>query len=183
MTNKLLIAVLIYAILGFKNQPNKCELIPNKGVNNLFIGETTLKEVKKEYGKKFTRHKWIFSDETEVFGRFEYFVKENGIKFSTRMKDRNKTIIYRIVLSSNCDCKTINGIGIGSSYNDVIDEFKSAGELSHWDSYGYKGEKVIELSYDNMYVIFDGNNKATSKVVQIIIESAGPNPACHLPNK
>ena len=43
MTNKLLIAVLIYAILGFKNQPNKCELIPNKGVNNLFIGETTLK--------------------------------------------------------------------------------------------------------------------------------------------
>jgi hypothetical protein len=126
-----------------------------------------LNDVKSEFGKVRKRKYWVKSKELELFGRYVYFLEYDSIGvFSTSDNFRNKPIISKIHLTSNCQCKTKNGIGIGSSYNDIINEF---GKGTRWNLFGYKGLKVIELSYDNMHIVFDGNDIKKSVVVEIII--------------
>ncbi len=100
-----------------------------------------------------------------MIGRLEYFVKEKGMKFSTSWKNRNKTIITQLTLSSKCKTKT--EIGIGSTYKEVINNSYNFGEVFAYNLARRNKESVSILSYNKMRFTFDGNNKEFSRVVKI----------------
>ncbi len=168
---KTLSALMIFFMLFFFNnrdeESDKLIIRPNKGVGNIEIGKSTLDDVINEYGKIEKNKKWHKSIELELFGRFEYYLHYDSIGiFSTYTKNRNKEVIHKIILPFNSKCRTIKGNGIGSGYDDIVEEFGSTDGIN---LFGYNNNKVIELTYDNMHIIFDSNDMNACKVVEIII--------------
>lgn len=163
----IILMFLLSSLSAYIVNPKECVIIPNKGVNSIVVDSSTFNDVKKEFGDIKKRKYWVKSQELELFGRFVHYLEYESIGvFSTSINFRSKPIISKIHLTSQCQCKTKNGIGIGSSYNDIINEF---GKGTRWNLFGYKGAKVVELSYDNMHIIFDGNDIEKSVVIEIII--------------
>lgn len=142
-------------------------IVPNKGINNIIIGQSTLKEVQNEFGSKKIKRKWHKAIEVECFGKFEYLLKYDSIAtFSTITKNRNKNIIHKIILGTDSKCKTKEGNGIGSSYNSIIEEFGRPNSVYFFKD---KSKYKTELSYDKTDIVLDSKDTLTSSVCKIII--------------
>ena len=157
-------------LTGFSefNNNKKCIIVPGKGLNSIEVGKSTLKDVKTEFGKTKVQKIWHETVEFEFVGKFEYFLKyvKHGT-FSTLTKNRNRKMVMKIIIDSSCNCKTKNGLGVGSSYKETI---LKLGKPYH-DGYDSVGERkwIIYLYYDNMDISFDGDDKKTSKISKIVI--------------
>ena len=118
---KLFLFFIILCFCGFTQDSDNCTIVPLKGINNIVVGESSFEDVKKEFGKKKKQKRWRRT-ELELFGHFDYSIKYDQIAtfLSISIPERNKHIINRITIDSTCKCKTKNGLGIGSSYQDVI---------------------------------------------------------------
>jgi len=167
---KIVLFLLLTNYLFFTNSNVKsedCIIVPNKGINNIVIGKSTLKDVQKEFGAKRVKKKWHKAIEVELFGKYEYYLEYDSIAtFSTITKGRNKNIIYKIIIESDSKCKTKGGNGIDSSYNDIIEEL-GEGTLTSFSSTNENPK--IEIRYNDMLVIFNNNDKKTARVEKMII--------------
>ena len=146
---------------------DKYIIIPNKGIDSIIIGKSTLKEVQQEFGVKKIKRKWHKAIEVDCFGKFEYYIKYDSIAtFSTITKNRNKEVVYKIILESGSKCKTKGGNGIGSSYENIINEFGRPESL-----YFFKDENryKTELSYGDMDIILNSKDTLSNSVCEIII--------------
>lgn len=165
------ISLLFIGLLTFffieKSGDDKLIIIPGKGVGNIEIGKSTIDDVIEEYGKVKVKRKWHKAVEVELFGRFEYYLQYDSLAtFSTFTKNRNKKVIYKIVLSSGSKCKTANGIGVGSSYKDLK---KELGRPEQFYFQGTKYNREMVVFYDNMMIIMNGSDSTKNVVSKITI--------------
>jgi|GEM_PF-5188038 len=165
---KTLLFLALLFIFNFLQEPNNCIIVPGKGVNSIIIGQSTLKDIEKEFGEKKVEKKWHKAVETEIMGRFEYFVHYDKIgTFSTYTRNRNKTIIMKISIDTTSKCRTKKGLGIGNTYRETIRELGEANQISFVQD--KKKYIKMELLYDNMNIWFDGNDSTNNKIIEIEI--------------
>lgn len=151
-------------IISMNIGSEKCVIKPSIGVNNIVIDSSYLEDVVEEYAKSKIEKRWVKAVETEVFGRYERFIEVPDVaKFSTL--SRNKKI-SKIVFKSPCNCKTKEGIGIGSRYYETVSVLGNP-KFNYFIREGKK--QNIQLIYDNMEILFDGNDTLTNVISQIII--------------
>jgi hypothetical protein len=162
--------ILIYILFPFLIIPltddgtKKCVIKPSVGVDDIVIDSSYLKDVVEDFTKSKIEKRWVKAVETELFGRYERFVNvPNVAKFSSL--SRNKKI-SKIVFQSPCNCKTKEGVGIGSSYNKTLSVFGKP-RFAYINQEG--NEHRIQLIYNNMYIKFDGNDTIKSVIYQIKI--------------
>lgn len=164
---RILLIIMVAVLANPSIETNNCRIIPSKGLGEIVIGQSTLEDVKKEFGDKKVQKTWVKASEAELLGRFEYYLKYDSIAtFSTITVERNKEVIYKITITPESKCKTRKGNGIGSSYQDVIDEF---GRPSLFYFYKDIGTSKMKLSYQNMDVVMGGRDTLSNYVEEIII--------------
>lgn len=156
----------VFELFAHKNN-SEVFLVPYKGVTNITVGESSLKDVQRLLGVKKVEKKWRKSIGYELFGKYAYFLEYENIGiFSTLAGYRNRNIVAMVTLDSTSTCKTTNGFGIGSSYFETIQE------LGRTDQVSYKrmnnGTKIY-LIYKRMYITFDGKDSLSSSVNKIEI--------------
>ena len=162
--------ILIYILFPFLIIPltddgtKKCVIKPSVGVDDIVIDSSYLKDVVEDFTKSKIEKRWVKAVETELFGRYERFVNvPNVAKFSSL--SRNKKI-SKIVFQSPCNCKTKEGVGIGSSYNKTLSVF---GKPKLQYNIQCNGLQQIKLIYENMDVLFNGKDTLNSTICKIII--------------
>ena len=161
---KLLLFFVVLCFCGFTQDSDKCIIVPLKGINNIIVGESSFEDVKKEFGKKKKRKKWGRT-ELELFGHFDYFMKYDqiGTFSSLSIPERSKHIINEIAIDSTCKCKTKNGLGIGSSYQEIVKELGKPEYFTH------NNDNDKEINYERskvgkqgkLYIIITLNGKDT----------------------
>jgi len=152
--------------VDFKKSPI---LKPNEGVGDITIGCSSLKDVQNAFGKKKIEKRWHKSTEFQFFGKFEYYLEyENIGLFSTLTNGRNRKIVEKIILNSPNHCKTQNGFGVGSTYQETIKELGFANH-KYIESSAKVSKRRILLQYNNMDIYFDNSDSVKAKVEEIII--------------
>lgn len=103
-----------------------------EGVDNIKIGTSGVKEIKETYGNVKVEKYWESWGGGSIFPFFfigsykkKIEIKEVGLTFYlTKKRHRlQKRTVFSIVVDSTSRYKTSNGIGIGSSYQDIKKEF------------------------------------------------------------
>ena len=176
---KLSLFFIILCFSGFMQDSDKCTIVSLKGINNIVVGQSSFEDIKKEFGKKRKRAKWG-STELDIFGYFDYYVKYDqiGTFISLAGIRRSRHIINNIIIDSTCKCKTKNGLGIGSSYQDVIKEFgepkyvAGLGKLKYPTAYDHRNAEVNYEGNDEgdevrMIITLNGNDTTVSKIREI----------------
>lgn len=141
--------------------------ITDKGVGDITIHKSTLKDVQMAYGEKKIHKTWHNSVETELLGRYEYFLEyENFAIFSTYTINRNYTVIKKIIIDSSSLCKTKNGFGIGSNYVETLKEVGIPKQSYIVKNVGKNYR--LNLIYDGMDIFFNHSDSLTNEVEMII---------------
>ena len=162
---KLFLFIIILCFCGFTQDPDKCIIIPLKGINDIVIDKSSFEDVKKEFGKKKIKKKWSRT-ELEIFGHFDYSIKYDqiGTFSSISIPGRSKHVVNFVEIDSTCKCKTKKGLGIGSSYQDVI---KELGKPKYFWFMNGNTELNYEENKLNMAIMLNGRDTTTNKVYEI----------------
>jgi len=171
--------------VGSNKETANCIIKPRVGLNNIIVGKSTLDDVRKEFGPNTTYKKWVKAIEVEIIGHYDYYVTyvNSGYSFSTYRSGKKK-ITEIITLDSTCKCKTISGVGIGSSYDDLKKELGqpvlnsnhkngSGQPLMYFETYEQNEYNMVIWYGNNMRIILNGTDTTKSHVTQIIF-SADP---------
>ncbi len=143
----------------------KCIIIPTKGLNSILINQSIFTDVFKEFGLAKThkyreKHIELFSTAGGIVKYVEYIDK--GIylsNYTTYTRNRGDTI-RRITLNEKCRCRTEKGIGIGSTFKDVIKAYGKP--VSNY----YTGNSGTEVMYKSIKYTLMGQD-SSSRVFQI----------------
>lgn len=162
-----IICFLLSQTLGFFYQQKSYEegvcnfecTINKRGIDSMELGKFTFKDVlnKFKYGK--TKRKKVKRLEKYNMSQdgFEKYIeyKSLGLYFSNYEVSRchRTDTIKQIFLLKNCPCKTKDGLGIGSSYSEIV-------EMLGKPKFSGKGtdiDGIIEykVHYDGMYFMLD----------------------------
>ena len=112
------------------NVADSLAVYPFQGVDNVILGESSLKDVQRILGYKPIQKKWIPSYEFGMFGHYDRFIEypELGIKFSSFNVNKrfhgNK--IWLIELNSTCRSRTEDGVGIDSDIEEITSIYTNA---------------------------------------------------------
>jgi hypothetical protein len=145
--------ILITSKLLSKMKDTTCQIKPFLGLNEIVIGESTLRDVEVFFGIGERKKEWRKGYELDFIGRYNRHLNypQLGIDFSAFSLHRRFSKKIRVItLSSKCNCKTKEGVGIGSSYYDVI-KLLGAKKLTTEMKINNKENKTV-LTY------FNGNN-------------------------
>lgn len=150
-------------------EKDKLILIPFYGIGNIVLGESTMDDVKKQFGNKKLQKTWHKGVEFDLFGKREFKLYYSGVgTFSTLTNKRNRTVVCKITLDSDSDCKTIDGWGIGSNYNETIKELGLRGKLYQYRKHRGDGYNTIG-TFNNMDVWFSSADTLSCVVTKIEI--------------
>lgn len=133
---KSLVLVVLVSIFTFSlfSQEKEMPIIKaGKSFGNITLGESTVDDVVKEYGKKYKKEKKVFSeffakDNTYItFTYFKMIYKKQGLVFNfTQREGDDKEVLTNIEISSPFKAKTDKGIVIDeSTFEDVIAQYGS----------------------------------------------------------
>ena len=166
-TMKLLLFFVVLCFCGFTQDSDKCIIVPFKGINNIVVGESSFEDVKKEFGEKKKRRKWSRA-ELKLFGIFEYFMKYDQIGTFSSIGSARKNTINEIIIDSTCKCRTKNGLGIGSYYQEIV---KELGKPKYFHNNDNDKEINYEVNYTGgklyMIITLDGKDTITNKIREI----------------
>ena len=176
---KLFITITILTLFFSQNE-NNC-IITQNGLNDIVLDSSNLREVTIDFGEMKSNKEWQNSIEMEIFGNYRYSkaFENQGIVFYAE-REKGKKIINDIVLTKGCRCKTKEGIGIGSSYQDLKkafgqpyfnnDEKKPSihyePNMFFWKT---EGEYVLTITYNNLYITMSNNDTTIAKIKEIRI--------------
>lgn len=162
---RILISILFpFLIIPLTDGSKKCVIRPNKGINEIVLDSSKLKDVQNVYAQIELERKWIKAVETEVFGKYERFINVPTVAKFSSFSRNNK--ISKIEIDSDCNCTTPEGIGIGSHYNQTLKVF---GKPKLQYNIQCNGLQQIKLIYENMDVLFNGKDTLNSTICKIII--------------
>lgn len=124
--NIVLISVVCNAQNTLTKLDSNCVIIPFYGLNNVIIDRTSANELKKIFKLKgSSKTKWKKNYESFLLlGHFvtTFTTVDSSLIFmcfrDKRFFDFNK--VKQISIQGNCDCQTVEGIRIGSQYNEII---------------------------------------------------------------
>ncbi len=144
-------------------------IITQIGLNDIELNRSSISQVIQEFRDTPIEKKWQKSIEIELFGHYEYTLDypEKGYSFIAE-KVKGDKIVTSIILSKSCDCVTKEGIGIGSSYQDIV---RAIGQpyfnndikkpSIHYEPNMYYDNNVLLIHYKNFQIRM--NNSDTSK--------------------
>ena len=170
------------AILAIFLSPHERECtITNKGLNNIIVDSSLLKDVKNDFGAMSSAKEWQNSVEMEIFGnyRFSKTSENQGIIFYAERK-KGKKIINDIIITEGCPCKTKDGIRIGSTYGDLSkvlgqpyfnNDKRKPSRLYEPNMY-FKQEKgglSLKITYNNFYFTMSSTDTTEAKINRIRI--------------
>lgn len=176
---KLLSIIYIFTIL-LASGKRDC-IIKEKGLNTIVVDSSKLKEVTTEFGEMKRDKEWQKSIELEIFGNYKFskvFINQGIVFYAER--EKGEKIINDIVLTEGCPCKTKDGIGIGSSYNDLREAFgqpyfnndKRKPSRSYEPNMYFeqtKGGLILEITYNNFYITMSSTDTTVAKIKRIRI--------------
>ena len=176
---KLLSIIALYSL--FLSLPESNCIITQNGINDIVIDSSHFKEVTPEFGIMKSSKEWQSSVEMELFGSYKYIktFPNEGIVFYAE-REKGKKIINDIVLTEGCICKTEDGIGVGSSYQDLSNAFGQPyfNNDKRKPSIRYepnmyikltKGERVLQITYNNFHITMSSTDTTVSKIKKIRI--------------
>tara|TARA_B100000508_G_C11465630_1_gene282051 strand:+ start:1023 stop:1499 length:477 start_codon:yes stop_codon:yes gene_type:complete len=142
-------------------------LITNKGVNDIIVGKSDLKDVKQTFGKVKRKRVWRKGVEFDLFGNFDFYLEYDSIgKFETFREKYKRQQVVIIKLDSSSNCKSKNGVGIGASYFDLVKEFGEPERVYQQKTKSSKDYR-LHIDYDKMTAIFTGSDSTKAKVETI----------------
>jgi len=136
------------------------------GVEDVILGQTTIKEVLEIYGKaEIERERVPFSfDMGKGFSITKISYDQEGLEFRCS-KDlvknkRGKKRVNVIVISKNCKCLTKEGFGIGSSYEELSRYWQL--KEGQYIRISNPGGNTAEITFD--YVV-SGGGEVTIRLI------------------
>lgn len=177
---KLLSIISLFTIL-FGSGKREC-IINEKGLNSIIVDSSRLKEVTTEFGEMKRDKEWQKSIEFALFGNYKYLrvFKKHGIVFYAEQK-KGKKIINDIILTDGCPCETVEGIRIGSSYQELSAAFgqpyfnndKRKPSRSYEPNMYYEliggGKRILQITYNNFYITMSSTDTTVAKIKRIRI--------------
>jgi hypothetical protein len=135
------------------------KLIPSSGIDNICIGVSNSKDIVRYIGQTKIKRKWRSNTYPLLLGEIIHEIKypNLGLTFIVsgyKGRFSKKTLKY-IIIDSTSNIKTSNGIGVGSSYFEIINEF-GVTKFSHGPS------SCTDMSYDMSYTTIEGKEQSLS---------------------
>ncbi|MGG1151633.1 hypothetical protein [Bacillus wiedmannii] len=91
--------------------------LSNESIGNMKLHDNMNKEAfRKEYGEPIRKIDNVY---------YDYYAWQNGVETASIMEGNEKGKIVRLMVGENTDLKTVKGIGIGSTKQDVISSYGS----------------------------------------------------------
>jgi hypothetical protein len=160
----------------------KCVIKPANGINNIMLDKSNLENVIQDFGEAKIDRKWKKGIELQFIGQFVNSIKyiDQGLTFTDLGNDRHilgkNAIVREITIDSLCNCKTEEGIGIGSSFKDVNEAFgkplfpndtrdKNYEPIMWIDQDG--NAKYLYVKHKNILMKFSSLNTEEAKIVRI----------------
>lgn len=180
-----LIGIIIITLLTYfigQRSEVKCVIQPYTGINSIKLYKSTLENVIQEFDEEKIKRKWERGIDLQFIGQFVNSIKYNdlGLTFSDLGHDRHifgkNGIVRMITIDSCCNCKTEEGIGLGSSFKDVKGAFGLPLFPRDTRDKNYEPTMVIErhgkeeylyVSYHNLIMKFSSTNTDEAKIVRI----------------
>jgi len=166
---KIIFSLLVFACLGFLGLNNSRYIFDSTSVGNLTLGKSSLEDVVIEYGGTIEKI-WEEKGEMEFFGHWEYEVKVDSIGVFSSVNSKETGLIVKKVSINSKYCLTIEGVGVGSSYHEVISKL-GAPEIRVNHNLG--DGSILHLRYGkSMMINFDGHLKDSNsiRVLYILIK-------------
>ena len=134
------------------------KLIPFSGIDRINIGVSNSKDIVGYIGKSKIIRKWRSNSYPLFLGEISHEIKypNLGLTFIVsgyKGRFSKKTLEY-IIIDSTSNIKTSNGIGIGSGYFDLINEF-GVTKFS-------RGPSSTLMSYEMSYTTIEGKEQNLS---------------------
>ncbi|UKN02701.1 hypothetical protein K6119_04130 [Paracrocinitomix mangrovi] len=150
MKKLIIFSLLLQFTSGYSQKKDSCRISLFEGVNNILIGQTTLNKIKEEYsGIKIIKRRHRRSDISSRL--IEKIVLIDSLDLEIHLKKQSlKNIywVYSIKIKDNCQCRTVDGIGIGSSRDDIGKIYPSifTDHTSRVIKYHWGNEKSTQFS-------------------------------------
>ncbi|PEX91129.1 hypothetical protein [Bacillus cereus] len=91
--------------------------LSNESIGKMRLHDNIDKEAfRKEYGEPISKEDNVL---------YDYYHWKNGVETASIMEGKEKGKIVRLIIGENKELKTVKGIGIGSTKQDVIDSYGS----------------------------------------------------------
>jgi hypothetical protein len=155
----LVLFITSFFIKGDEINKMECEIIPFVGIGSLELFQTTFKQVEKLYGKEGYKKYWSHG---EIFiGNYvkvlSYSSLGISVYFSRHTKTRQKRFgdyfLQSILLDENFKGKIKGGVGIGSSYREIVNSL---------------GENKIRVYNGSMQLFYSESNEKSSNGISSI---------------
>jgi len=136
---------------------NQCYIDSYKGINGIELGLSNLEDVKKVFGEDG------IESTSKLKGSFPYMrgvkfkiltYEDLGLIFSTSagfLKRHHGEKVWKIYLNENCECKTKEGIGIGSSFEQIKNALGSPTGYFRWNLVNGKSTNMSYLYNSDDY--------------------------------
>ena len=164
MKKILVIPFFFIVSLSFSQVKNKvnadCIIKPDIGINDLKLTFTSIDSIYNIFGKTELVKKDYGKDD----GGVQYILTYTDKGIVVRLKKEKKSyIIISIVAQSPCLCKTMDGVGVGSTKEELI--LKMGKPLNSWEN-----ETDSHLDYKGILFLLKnkGQNKFVIKEIMIV---------------
>jgi hypothetical protein len=172
---------LLHYFLGQRSEI-KCVIKPDTGINSIILDKSNLENVIQDFGKAKIDRKWKKGIELQFIGQFVNSIKyiDQGLTFTDSGNDRHilgkNGIVSEITIDSFCNCKTEEGIGIGSSFKDVKVAFGQPLFPADTRDKNYEpimwieqdgNAKYLYVKHKNILMKFSSLNTEEAKIVRI----------------
>ncbi len=154
---------------------DSCQINFSRGIvefEEVLLGKTSFKEIKRYYGKEKVERNRVFFSLTDGFfslrAKLDYPGSGIEFKYYSSMNIKGQRGIFgnhkvnSIVLKDTCSCQTEDGIGLGSTYNELIEEFGednlSFVKINSSRMYSVVTSKIKLSSGNRIFIQFEGGD-------------------------
>lgn len=139
-----------YTKTGVKS-PKEIFILPYNGIDSIFVGISTKKDVLTQLGQTKIEHKWRPNSYPIELGEFVQvlYYPEYGLTFLCDHKNGRRfarKTVREIVIDSTSQIKTLLGNGVGSSYYQIISEFGN----TKFSRGSFPTSSITHLTYDKL---------------------------------